>query len=299
MIQLSSVSKSFGEKKVMEDVTLTIEEGSVFGLIGPNGAGKSTLLRLMSGIMEPDSGSVCYDGEDVFENVEVKKDIFLISDDPFYFAHASISDMKEFYQVWYPNLDEAVYHKFLNVFKLDEKKPIRNFSKGMKRQAFMILALSICPKYLFLDEAFDGLDPVMRLNFKRAIMNVIEDKKMTIVISSHNLREMEDICDCFGILEQAGIVTSGSVDETKCQMHKIQMAFDKEMKKEDFAGLDVLYLKIHSRVVNLVVKGHIDEVREQLEKLQPIMMETLHVNLEEVFLFEMDRKGYGVYEEHS
>lgn len=296
MIQLNSISKSFDEKTVMEQVTLTIEEGSVFGLIGPNGAGKSTLLRIMSGIVEADAGSVLYDGQDVFENVDVKKDIFLISDDPFYFVNASIRDMKDFYHVWYPNLNEDLYKKFLKLFHLDEKKPLRDFSKGMKRQAFMVLALAICPKYLFLDEAFDGLDPVMRLTFKRAIMNFIDDKNMTIVISSHNLRELEDICDCFGILEMNGIITSGKVDETKCHMHKVQMAFDKEMQEEDFKDLDVLYLKIHSRVVNLVVKGYIDEVREKLEQLHPIMLETLNVNLEEVFLFEMDRKGYGVYE---
>ena len=215
MIEIKALSKNFGSHIVLTDVNLNIPDGSVFGLIGPNGAGKSTLLRILSGIVKPDVGGVLYDGNNVYENPEVKQNILMISDDPHYFFHASIADMKEFYKVWYPQFNERIYHQFLSIFKLDEKKPMADFSKGMKRQAFIAIALAIAPKYLFLDEAFDGLDPIMRLTFKRAIMEMIEEKEMTVIISSHNLREMEDICDSFGILENGNISTSGDLDTTK------------------------------------------------------------------------------------
>ena len=166
----------------------------------------------------------------------------------------------------------------------------------MKRQAFIAIARAIAPKYLFLDEAFDGLDPIMRLTFKRAIMEMIEEKEMTVIISSHNLREMEDICDSFGILENGNISTSGDLDTTKDNIHKIQLAFPKEKEKEDFAQLDLLSIHIQSKVVNLVAKGNIDKIQNYLKTMNPLMMEILPVNLEEIFIYEMERKGYGLYE---
>lgn len=295
MIKMRSLTKQFGSSLVLGDVNIEIPDGSVFGLIGPNGAGKSTLLRIMSGIMKPEIGCVLIDNEKVFDNPDVKKEILLISDDPHYFFNANIKDMKEFYQLWYPNFNEEIYHKFLKIFSLDEKKPMKNFSKGMKRQSFIVLALAIAPKYLFLDEAFDGLDPIMRLTFKRAITKLIEEKEMTVIISSHNLRELEDICDCFGILENGVISTSGDIEETKDNIHKIQLAFKTEKAREDFIGLDVLSINIQSRVVNIVVKGDINKIRNYLNTMDPLMMEILNVNLEEIFIYEMERKGYGVY----
>lgn len=295
MIKMRSLTKQFGSSLVLGDVNIEIPDGSVFGLIGPNGAGKSTLLRIMSGIMKPDIGCVLIDEEKVFDNPEVKKDILLISDDPFYFFNATIKEMKEFYQLWYPNFNEEVYYKFLKIFALDEKKPMKNFSKGMKRQSFIVLALAIAPKYLLLDEAFDGLDPIMRLTFKRAITKMIEEKEMTVIISSHNLRELEDICDSFGILENGVISTSGDIEETKDNIHKIQLAFKTEKTKEDFKDLDLLSINIQSRVVNIVVKGDIDKIRNYVNTMDPLMMEVLNVNLEEIFIYEMERKGYGVY----
>lgn len=296
MIKLRSLTKKFGSSLILGDVNVEIPAGSVYGLIGPNGAGKSTLLRIMSGIMKPDIGCVLIDEERVYENPEVKKDILLISDDPFYFFNATIKDMKEFYKTWYPNFSDEIYYKYCKIFALDENKPMKNFSKGMKRQAFIVLALAIAPKYLFLDEAFDGLDPIMRLTFKRAITKLIEEKEMTVIISSHNLRELEDICDSFGILENGVISTSGDIDETKDNIHKIQLAFKQEMTKEDFKDLDLLSIQIQSRVVNIVVKGDIEKIKNYLNTMEPLMLEVLNVNLEEVFIYEMERKGYGVYE---
>lgn len=297
MLKIRSLTKKYKDKVVLLDMNLDIKNGSVFGLIGPNGSGKSTLLRILAGISKPDVGCVCINEEKVYDNPDVKKDILLISDDPFYFFNASLKDMKEFYRLWYPNLDESIYEKYRSIFNLDENKPLKNFSKGMKRQSFIVLALAISPKYLFLDEAFDGLDPVMRLTFKRAISKLIEEKEMTVIISSHNLRELEDICDTYGILEDNKIYTSGYIDEAKENIHKIQLAFPNEKTKEDFRELDLLSIHIQSRVVNLVVKGDIVKIKNYLQTMEPLMMEVLKVNLEEIFVYEMEKKGYGVYED--
>ncbi len=297
MLKIRSLTKKYKDKVVLLDMNLDIKNGSVFGLIGPNGSGKSTLLRIMAGISKPDVGCVCINEEKVYDNPDVKKDILLISDDPFYFFNASLKDMKEFYRLWYPNLDESIYEKYRSIFSLDENKPLKNFSKGMKRQSFIVLALAISPKYLFLDEVFDGLDPVMRLTFKRAISKLIEEKEMTVIISSHNLRELEDICDTYGILEDNKIYTSGYIDDAKENIHKIQLAFPNEKTKEDFKELDVLSIHIQSRVVNLVVKGDIIKIKNYLQTMEPLMMEVLKVNLEEIFVYEMEKKGYGVYED--
>lgn len=296
MIEIKDVSKSFGNKVILDHLHLTIKQGCVFGLIGPNGAGKSTLLRILNGILKADEGSALYNGIDVYENVPVKNDILFISDDPYYFTYATMKEMKEFYQLWYPLFDEGTYQYYLTLFHLDEVKKIKDFSKGMKRLALLCIALAVSPKYLLLDEAFDGLDPMMRLHFKRAVNQCIEEKEMTIIISSHNLRELEDICDSFGILDNGRITTSGDIDQTKSQIHKIQLAFLEQVNKDVFDELDVLSMNLQSRVVNLVVKGDIDEIKEFLSRLSPLMMEILPVNLEEVFIYEMERKGDGINE---
>lgn len=297
MIEMKNIVKTFGYKKVLNHLNLTIPTGSIFGLIGPNGAGKSTLLYLLNGISKSDEGNILYDGNEVFENPDVKKDILLISDDPYYFPHATIETMKDFYQNWYPSFNETAYNHFLDIFSLPLHKPIKDFSKGMKRQTMLAIALAVAPKYLLLDEAFDGLDPVMRLTFKRAITSLIENKEMTVIISSHNLRELEDICDYFGILDNGVISTSGDIFETKDNIHKIQIAFKEELDKDRFDHLDLLSFKKQSRVINMVVKGNIDEIKKYLYALNPLMLEVLPVNLEEIFIYEMERKGYGVYED--
>ena len=296
MLNLSSITKKYENTTVLKDIDLDIKEGSIFGLIGPNGSGKTTLLKIISGIIKPDMGQAAIDHRNIYEDPGLKKNILLISDEPYYFFQSTIKDMKEFYKVWYPSLDEAIYQKYLKMFSLDEHKPIKNFSKGMKRQAFIILALAIAPRYLLLDEAFDGLDPVMRLTFKRAIMKMIEEKEMTVIISSHNLRELEDICDTFGILDHACMETHGDVDDVKGQIHKIQLAFSETKTMEDFKELNIMSANFQSRVINLVVQGDLTQISAYLKAKQPLMMEILPVNLEEVFLYEMERKGYGVHE---
>ena len=293
MIVIQSVNKQFKEKVVLKNLNLSIPDGSIFGLIGPNGSGKSTLLKIMVGAMCPDSGKVEMDGQNVWDNPVAKQKVLLLSDDPYFSMNDTLKSLKSFYSFWYPTMNMAVYEKYVDVFQLDENKPLKNFSKGMKRQAFIIFALAIAPKVLLLDEAFDGLDPMMRLIFKRALNELIMDHGTTVVISSHNLRELEDICDTFGIVENCSIVTSGKIDEAKDNVHKIQLAFKEEVNEDMFAHLDILKCDIQSRVVNLVVKGNLDEVKEKLTNLHPLMMEILPVNLEELFIFEMEKKGYG------
>lgn len=290
MININHVSKRFDTQIVLNDIHLTIEDGVIFGLIGPNGAGKSTLLRIIAGVYKSELGGVYLDDQKVYNEPSCKKDILLISDEPFYFFDATMKTMKEFYQVWYPSFDDAVYEKYVKLFHLDETKPLNNFSKGMRRQAYIIFGLAIAPRFLLLDEAFDGLDPMMRVHFKREIAKRIEEKKMSVIISSHNLEEMEEFCDSFGLLEEGTLRTAGNVVDVLGQVHKFQMAFAQEQQERTFQGLDILSISIESRVVYLVARGDVEKITSFLETLQPLMLEVLPANLEEVFLYEVGHR---------
>lgn len=290
MLKAHLLRKQLGDNVVLADVNMNIADGSIFGLIGPNGAGKSTLLRLIAGVYTPDLGCITMDDQKIQDVPELKKDILLISDDPFYFYNATLHDMKQFYKVSYPDFDEFLYQSLLRDFEINETISLSTFSKGMKRQAFIILGLAIAPRYLLLDEAFDGLDPLMRLRFKRAIMERIDEKKMSVVISSHNLREMEDICDSFAILQEGRLTTAGDMVEVLGQVHKFQMAFAKDVKEDAFAPLHVLSFQKESRVINLVAKGDAKEIEAYIQAMNPLMLEIINVSLEELFVYEMRRK---------
>lgn len=290
MLKINHVSKKFDTQIVLNDIDLEIEDGVIFGLIGPNGAGKSTLLRIIAGVYKSELGCVYLDNQKVYNEPECKRDILLISDEPYYFFDATMKSMKEFYQVWYPSFDETIYDKYVKLFHLDEHKPLSNFSKGMRRQAYIIYGLAIAPRFLLLDEAFDGLDPMMRVHFKREIARRIEEKKMSVIISSHNLEEMEDLCDSFGMLEDGDLRTAGNVVDVLDQVHKFQLAFDEVQKPETFKELDLLSITIESRVVYLAARGDVEKITSFLETLHPLMLEVLPVNLEEVFLYEVGRK---------
>lgn len=291
MLEIDQISKTLGNKKILNNCSLTLENGSVLGLIGPNGAGKSTLLRCICDVYQVDEGTITVNGETIHENEYLKQNILYLSDDPFYLYNATIKDMKEFYQIFYPQFDEKIYQKYLALFKLNENKVMNNFSKGMKRQAFILMALAISPKILLLDESFDGLDPMMRLLFKRAINECIEKKDMSIIISSHNLRELEDICDTFAILEDAHIETSGSIDDTKESIHKIQIAFKEAKQQADFNELDMMHYASVGRIITMVVKGNIEDIKQYLQTMNPLILDILPVNLEEIFIYEMEKKG--------
>lgn len=293
MISITYLKKQYGDKVILNNINLTIQEGSVFGLIGPNGAGKSTLLKLIAGILQQDEGTIMINNSSIFNNPNIKKDIFLVSDEPYHSINDTLKTLKSFYQYWYPSFDTSLYDAYISKFSLDENKPIKNFSKGLKRQAFLILALAVSPKYLLLDEAFDGLDSIMRLSFIRAITKQLQEKQITVIISSHNLRELEDICDTFALLENNTILQSGQIGEAKQYVHKIQIAFSKPIDDCLFSNLNLLSSKIQSRVATLIVKGELSQIKQSLQTLQPVFLEVLPVTLEELFIYELEKKGYG------
>lgn len=285
MLEIKNVTKAFKDKSVLDDVSLNIDHGSIFGLVGVNGAGKSTLLRSVAGIYSLDDGLVLFEGLDTHIDVEIRKRIFLVSDDPYYPYGSSIKSLKMFYKSFY-DFDEEVYQKYLNLFKLSETDNISNFSKGMKRQALLLIALACKPELLLLDEAFDGLDPIVRVHVKNALSDLIEDNNSLIIISSHNLKELEDICDSYGILENGHIETYGDLLESKANINKYQLAFKEEVDIEMFKGFDVLYKNMEGRIVTLVIKGNREDVSKKLEALNPLILDVLNVNFEELFIYE-------------
>ena len=285
MLEIKNVTKAFKDKSVLDDVSLNIDHGSIFGLVGVNGAGKSTLLRSVAGIYSLDDGLVLFEGLDTHIDVEIRKRIFLVSDDPYYPYGSSIKSLKMFYKSFY-DFDEEVYQKYLNLFKLSETDNISNFSKGMKRHALLLIALACKPELLLLDEAFDGLDPIVRVHIKNALSDLIEDNNSLIIISSHNLKELEDICDSYGILENGHIETYGDLLESKANINKYQLAFKEEVDIEMFKGFDVLYKNMEGRIVTLVIKGNREDVSKKLEALNPLILDVLNVNFEELFIYE-------------
>lgn len=290
MIEVRGLCKSYGKNTVLENVGLTVATGSVFGLVGINGAGKSTLLRLISGVLKPERGEILIDGEPVYENESVKRKIFFLPDDPYYTPNLSGEGLAQMYRTFY-DFDEDVYAEYLDRFKLSPKNPIRNFSKGMKRQVFVSLALAIRPEYLLLDEAFDGLDPLARLVFKRGLIDLVGDKKCTVVISSHSLRELEDISDSYGMLDHKTITCSGELEEDLGKIHKFQAAFSRPVSREEL-GFDVMTFSSTGRVIQFVVKGKEEEIASRLAALGSIFVEEIPVDFEEMFVSEVESRGY-------
>ncbi|MBR4421462.1 MAG: ABC transporter ATP-binding protein [Erysipelotrichaceae bacterium] len=285
MLKINNVYKGFGEKKVLNDLSLEIHEGSIFGLVGVNGAGKSTLLRCIAGIYKCDAGNVLFNEEDTYVNEAIRKEIFLVNDDPYFPLAATIRSLKEFYASYY-SLDEEAYFKTLKMFNLDENKPISSFSKGMKRQTLLLFALAIKPKLLLLDEAFDGLDPIVRYDLNRSLYEFIEDNDAIIIISSHNLKELEDICDSYGILEGGKISTYGDLLESKANINKYQLAFKEPVDESFFDQFEVLHKTKEGSVYSFVIKGDKEEVTGKLMELDPLILDTLSVNFEELFIYE-------------
>lgn len=290
MIEIKNLNKSFSDKKVLKDINLTINTGKVFGLIGINGAGKSTLLRLISGVYKADSGSILINGEEVYENEKIKKEIFFLPDEPYYGLNTTPYNLKDIYQVFY-DLDEQLYLNYIDLFKIPLKKPMNKFSKGMKRQVFISLALSIKPKYLLLDEAFDGLDPLARLTFKRALIELIEEKNSTIIISSHSLRELEDICDSYALLDNQSIISSGDIQESLNKYHKYQIAFEKVFTKENF-DIDFISYSQDGRIMKVVVKEEYEQFKNKIEKYNPLLIDEIPIDFEELFMIEVESRGY-------
>jgi len=285
MLSIKNVKKNFDKKNVLNNLSIDINSNSIFGLVGVNGAGKSTLLRSIAGIYELDEGEITFNERDTFKDKNIRKEIFFVSDDIFFPFAATIKTLKEFYSTFY-TIDEASFNKSLAMFNLDDKLAISTFSKGMKRQVLLCFAIAIKPKLLLLDEAFDGLDPIVRYNLKQVLSDFIEDNDATIIISSHNLKELEDICDSYGILEDGKISTYGDLLESKANINKYQLAFKKPIDEEFFKQFDVLHFSKEGSVYILVIKGNQEEIEDKLKELKPVILDTLPVNFEELFIYE-------------
>ena len=290
MIEIKNLCKNFSDKEVLKGLNLKIEEGKIFGLVGINGSGKSTLLRLISGIYQKDKGEILIDGEEVYENENAKSKIFFLPDEPFYNSDTTPYNLIDFYKTFY-GLDVDLYLKYLHDFKLPIKKRLKNFSKGMKRQVFISLALAIKPKYLLLDEAFDGLDPLARLTFKRELLKFLNEKKTTLIISSHSLRELEDFCNCYGILDNMNIISNDNVSIDTKKVHKYQFAIKESLDEKDFDFEFIKFSKIGS-VITVLTNESLEDFKEKLKKYNPLFIDEIEINFEELFIIEVENRGY-------
>ena len=291
MIEIKGLVKAYEKNKpVLKGLNVTSAEGSVFGLVGINGAGKSTLLRVLSGVMKADEGQVLVDGEEVYENEQAKGKMFFLPDDPFYTSNVTAEGLADMYRAVY-DLDMFTFRNRLAQFALPPNKPIRNFSKGMKRQVFVCLALAIAPKYLLLDEAFDGLDPLARLTFKKCVVELVEEKGTTVIISSHSLRELEDLCDSYGILDHGEMTCSGELATDIGKVYKFQAAFDRTVSQEEL-GFTCMAFEQTGKVVRFITREEKEIVLERLALLNPIFVEEIEMDFEELFIGEVQSKGY-------
>ena len=294
MIEVKNVTKRFGGFAALNDATLSVPTGAVYGLVGPNGAGKSTIIRHLTGIFRQDSGTVRIGGEDVWENAALKARIAAIPDDWYYFNSATIRDMMTFYRGFYPQFSTERYEKLKEVFELDEKRQIRRLSKGMQKQAAFWLALSAMPDYLILDEPVDGLDPVMRRQVWSLMMGDVAERGTTVLISSHNLRELEDVCDHVGILSRGKVLLQRSLTDLQDNVVKMQIVFQEPEMPKLPEDLDLLHVTQVGRIHTLIVRGSSDVIKSRLAAFQPILMEALPLTLEEIFIYELGGEDYAV-----
>ncbi|WP_026494439.1 ABC transporter ATP-binding protein [Butyrivibrio sp. WCD3002] len=295
MIQATNLTKSFGDILAISGIDLKIEDGQVFGLIGTNGAGKSTFLRMAAGILRPDRGTISIDKRPVFENPEVKKEFFYISDDVAFFANTTPVDMAVFFGKIYESFDMGRFNDLMDKFGLEKKRKINTFSKGMKKQLSVILGLCAKTRYLYCDETFDGLDPVMRQAVKSLFAGDMENRDFTPIIASHNLRELEDICDTVGLLHKGGIILSKNIEDARADVHKVQCVFrDDESRNRTFEELKVIASENRGKLYVLTIRGSEDDIERTLRAESPIFMEMLPLSLEEIFISETGVEGYDI-----
>lgn len=293
MISFSNVVKRFDEKLVLDNINWKLSKGHCYGLVGPNGSGKSTLLRLISGVIEADTGTVFVDRENVFDNPPAKEKIFFLADDPYFFPQSNMDEMRAFYQRFYPNFDVQKYQMLLEDFKLDPFTKINSFSKGMKRQVMLILGLASNPDILLLDEAFDGLDPLMRFKLRQYIAQEISENEILVVISSHNLRELEDICDHIAMINNNKLQMDSATDEMQDTYHKYQLVFKDRFDIEVLKALNPLHVSGTDRIFTMIVKGDKAEIEPSLKALNPMILEQGHASLEEIFIYETEDKEHA------
>ena len=288
MIELKNVTKTFGDFKALENLTMTVPKGAVYGLVGPNGAGKSTAIRCLLGVYRPDEGEITMEGQPVYENPAVKARIGSIPDDIFYFPSATLEDMRKFYKGIYPEFDDDLFQRLYEVFQLPKKTPIRRFSKGMQKQAAFHLTICTRPDVLVLDEPVDGLDPVMRRQVWSLILSDVAQRGTTVLISSHNLRELEDICDHVGIMDHGKMLLERSLADMQGATHKLQLVGDLP------EGMEVLHESSSGRLRTYILRGTAQEIQEKVAATQPAYFDVLPLSLEEIFIYELGGVDYEV-----
>lgn len=292
MIKVSAVTKYFDDYKVLDEISLHVRKGTIYGLIGPNGAGKTTIINHINGVLRPVSGEITIDGEQVYENKNTKMKVLNIADDWFYYSTFTVKEMAKFYANMYKNFSWKRYEAIKEIFKIDEKRQIRKFSKGMKKQVAFWLSLSAMPEVLILDEPLDGLDPVMRKQVLNLVIADVADREMTVLVSSHNLRELEDICDWVGIIHKGKMIIEKPLDDLKGNVHKYQVVFGEGGIGELEGDEDILHISKIGTVYNIIIRGSAEETERKFGELNPVLCERISLTLEEVFIYELGGLGY-------
>lgn len=294
MIQIHNIRKEFDDIEAVKNMNLTIEKGSIYGLLGSNGAGKTTLLKIIGGIYKQDSGEVFISNEPVFENVQLKSRTIVLTDSLYFFPQSTVRQMANFYQSVYPLWNEERFLQLNKVFPISVNKKIHRMSKGMQRQVAFWLSLSTMPELMVLDEPFDGLDAVMRQKVKNLLIQDVAERELTIIISSHNLREVEDLCDHIGVMHHGEIIIQKDLDDLKSDVHKIQVAFKGEVPTTFLEGVDVLYKEERGSVRMYIVRGQEREISAHVYGNKPVLFDILPLTLEEIFIYEMRDVGYAI-----
>lgn len=295
MIELYNLTKTFDKIKAVDEVSVTIKENTVFGLIGTNGAGKSTVLRMIAGVLKPDEGTVALDNMPVYDNVEAKKKLFFIADEPYFFANCNAAAMEHYYNGVYENFNKEEFYKYLESFNLDKNRKVSTYSKGMKKQLALLLGICSHTKYILCDETFDGLDPVMRQGIKSIFAKEMEERGLTPVIASHNLRELEDICDHVGLLHRGGVLLSKDLEDMKCNIQKVQCVFETtEDELKALNGLEVLKKEQRGSLRTITVRSTREEVVARFATVNTVFYEVLPLSLEEIFISETEVVGYDI-----
>ena len=295
MISIKGITKKFDDYIAVDHIDIEMKEGMVFGLIGTNGAGKSTLLRMICGVTKPDEGEILIDDMPVYDNPKAKEKMFFVSDEPYFFPHGNAADMEQYYSMVYQSFDKSEYYKLLSQFNLDSKRKIATYSKGMKKQLAVILALASKTEYILCDETFDGLDPVMRQAVKMLFVKEIEERGLTPIIASHNLRELEDICEYVGLLHRGGILLEKDIDDMKLNIHKLQCVVkEEEMLLRIKTGLQVVTCDNRGSLYTITVRGKREDVENFMEQVNPVFYELLPLSLEEIFISETEVNGYDI-----
>lgn len=296
MINAKGIVKKFGDFKALDGFEINVEKGSIYGLVGPNGAGKTTIINHLTGVYRQDKGTILIDGEDIWENSSLKQKVLCINDEWYYYGSYTVKEMAKFYESIYENFNRERYEKLGQILKIEENRQIRRLSKGMKKQVAFRLVLSCMPEVLILDEPLDGLDPVMRKQIMNVIISDVAEREMTVLVSSHNLRELEDICDYVGIIHNGKMVMEKPLDDLKGNILKLQLVFMGDMPEELKEKIDILHITKTGSVYTAIVRGNAVETDRIVKEYTPLVYDKVNLTLEEVFIYELGGLGYDFKE---